>query len=141
MGISPILKAKYQTYWEAEAYDLAEAIARGMRIHHPHLTEGWLMGAECLNKLKGRRKPLNFCWRTKKALENRRTYFFAIGRYSALANDLGKARISSDGQSNWTGNTGLSFSRTPRLMRCGIVFETIVKFPFVFFCIDAPSNY
>ena len=45
----PILKAKYQTYWEAEAYDLAEAIARGMRIHHPHLTEGWLMGAECLN--------------------------------------------------------------------------------------------
>ena len=29
----PILKAKYQTYWEAVAYDLAEAIARGMRTH------------------------------------------------------------------------------------------------------------
>ena len=49
----PILKAKYQTYWEAEAYDLAEAIARGMRIYHPHLTEGWLMGGGMPKQTKG----------------------------------------------------------------------------------------
>ena len=88
----PILKAKYQTYWEAETYDLAEAIARGMRIHHPHLTEGWLMGAECLNKLKGAKEAAEFLLKDEDSFSEQADVLFAIGRYSALANDLGKAK-------------------------------------------------
>ncbi|MEC8043226.1 MAG: hypothetical protein VX130_01365 [Verrucomicrobiota bacterium] len=75
----PILKAKYQTYWEAEAYDLAEAIARGMRIHHPHLTEGWLMGAECLNKLKGAKEAAEFLLKDEESFSEQADVLFAIG--------------------------------------------------------------
>ena len=75
----PILKAKYQTYWEAEAYDLAEAIARGMSIHHPHLTEGWLMGAECLNKLKGAKEAAEFLLEDEGSFSEQADILFAIG--------------------------------------------------------------
>ena len=75
----PILKAKYQTYWEAEAYDLAEAIARGLRIHHPHLTEGWLMGAECLNKLKGAKEAAEFLLKDEESFSEQADVLFAIG--------------------------------------------------------------
>ena len=86
----PILKAKYQTYWEA-GYDLAEAIA-GECIYHPHLTEGWLMGAECLYKLKGAKEAAEFLLKDEDSFSEQADVLFAIGRYSALANDLGKAK-------------------------------------------------
>ena len=50
------------------------------------------MGAECLNKLKGAKEAAEFLLKDEDSFSEQADVLFAIGRYSALANDLGKAK-------------------------------------------------
>ena len=41
-----MIKSKYLTYFEAKQFEMASAITHALRIHHCHISEGWLLWAE-----------------------------------------------------------------------------------------------
>ena len=87
-----VIKAKYLTYRDAKAFEEAEAMSKAMRIYHNHLTEGWLLRAECLYETKGAKQAAEVLIEDEDSFKEQADVLFAIGRYLALAGNLNKAK-------------------------------------------------
>ena len=87
-----VIKAKYLTYRDAKAFEEAEAMSKAMRIYHNHLTEGWLLRAECLYETKGAKQAAEVLIEDEEGFKEQADVLFAIGRYLALADDIMRAR-------------------------------------------------
>ena len=63
-----------------------------MRIYHNHLTEGWLLRAECVYETKGAKEAAEVLIEDEDSLKEQADVLFAIGRYLALADEIMSAR-------------------------------------------------
>ena len=87
-----VIKAKYLTYRDAKAFEEAEAMSKAMRIYHNHLTEGWLLRAECVYETKGAKEAAEVLIEDEDSFKEQADVLFAIGRYLTLANEIMRAR-------------------------------------------------
>ena len=87
-----VIKAKYLTYRDAKAFEEAEAMSKAMRIYHNHLTEGWLLRAECVYETKGAKEAAEVLIEDEDSFKEQADVLFAIGRYLWLAGDRNKAK-------------------------------------------------
>ena len=87
-----VIKAKYLTSRDAKAFEQAEAMSKAMRIYHNHLTEGWLLRAECVYETKGAKEAAEVLIEDEDSFKEQADVLFAIGRYLALAGNLNKAK-------------------------------------------------
>jgi predicted Zn-dependent protease len=87
-----VIESKYLTLKEAKAWEHAEAISNMMRIYHPNRIDGWMNQAECLCELHGAEKAVEALLLDEERFKQSARYIFAIGRYYALANEIGRAR-------------------------------------------------
>jgi len=87
-----VLEAKFLACKGAKKWEHAEAHANLIRVHHPHLVDGWIMLAESLCELKGAEKAVEALLLDEERFGKSARYVYAIGRYYALANEIQRAR-------------------------------------------------
>ena len=87
-----VLDAKFLACKGAKKWEHAEAFSNGMRIYHSNRVDGWINQAECLCELHGAEKAVEALLLDEERFKECARYVFAIGRYYALANEIGRAR-------------------------------------------------
>jgi predicted Zn-dependent protease len=87
-----VLEAKYLACKGAEKWEHAETHANLFRVHHPNRVDGWIMLAECLCKLYSEEKAVETLLLDEERFKESAKYFYAIGRYYALANEIQRSK-------------------------------------------------
>lgn len=87
-----VIKEKYLTYRDAGEFEAAEAMTKALRIHHNHLTEGWLLRAECIHLNKSPKEAAKILILDENYFSEEAEVLFAIGKYLSLAEEPLRAR-------------------------------------------------
>lgn len=87
-----VIKSKYLTYFEAKQFEMASAMTHALRIHHSHLSEGWLLWAECTFQTDGPKAAADLLIDEDKTVSQYADVLFSIGRYLAMAEDFSNSK-------------------------------------------------
>jgi hypothetical protein len=87
-----VIKSKYLTYFEAKQFEMASAMTHALRIHRSHLSEGWLLWAECIFQSEGPGAAASLLINEGERVSKDADVLFSIGRYLAMAEDFSNAK-------------------------------------------------
>ena len=82
-----VIKEKYFTYRDAGESEAADAMTKAMRIHHNHLTEGWLLRAQCIYLNKSPKEAAKILILDENYFSEEAEILFAIGRYLSFGEE------------------------------------------------------